>query len=115
MSGRVSNRFETDTAKNAVPFKRKLGCSGIAAPRTLAFGHSDAFGLHSFSAKEWLKDQDEHMTQAEGPLSKTTILGLVAMALAVLVVADDFTALSVALPAMEQDFGADVTTVQSRR
>jgi MFS family permease len=34
------------------------------------------------------------------------------MALAVLVVANDFTALSVALPAMEQDFGADVTTVQ---
>ena len=39
-------------------------------------------------------------------------MGLVAMALAVLVVANDFTALSVALPAMEQDFGADVTTVQ---
>jgi MFS family permease len=34
------------------------------------------------------------------------------MALAVLVVANNFTALSVALPAMEQDFGADVTTVQ---
>src|SRR5262245_59246566 len=34
------------------------------------------------------------------------------MALAVLVVANDFTALSVALPAMEQAFGADVTTVQ---
>jgi MFS family permease len=52
------------------------------------------------------------MTQAEDPLNKSTILGLVAMALAVLVVANDFTALSVALPAMEQDFGADVTTVQ---
>src|SRR6266850_4175398 len=34
------------------------------------------------------------------------------MALAVLVVANNFTALSVALPAMEQAFGADVTTVQ---
>ena len=34
------------------------------------------------------------------------------MALAVLVVANDFTALSIALSAMEQDFGADVTTVQ---
>ena len=52
------------------------------------------------------------MTQAEGPLNKSTILGLAAMALAVLVVANDFTALSVALPAMEQEFGADVTTVQ---
>ena len=48
------------------------------------------------------------MTQAEDPLNNSTILGLVAMALAVLVVANDFTALSVALPAMEQDFGADV-------
>ncbi len=48
----------------------------------------------------------------EDPLNKSTILGLVAMALAVLVVANDFTALSVALPAMERDFGADVTTVQ---
>jgi EmrB/QacA subfamily drug resistance transporter len=52
------------------------------------------------------------MMQTEDPLSKSTILGLAAMALAVLVVANDFTALSVALPAMEQDFGADVTTVQ---
>jgi MFS family permease len=52
------------------------------------------------------------MAQGEDRLSKSTILGLAAMALAVLVVANDFTALSVALPAMEQDFGADVTTVQ---
>ena len=52
------------------------------------------------------------MTEAEGPLNRSTILGLAAMALAVLVVANDFTALSVALPAMERDFGADVTTVQ---
>ena len=52
------------------------------------------------------------MTQAEGPLSQSTILGLVAMALAVLVVANDFNALSIALSAMEQHFGADVTTVQ---
>jgi EmrB/QacA subfamily drug resistance transporter len=34
------------------------------------------------------------------------------MALAVLVIANDFTALSVALPAMEQAFGASLTTVQ---
>jgi EmrB/QacA subfamily drug resistance transporter len=45
-------------------------------------------------------------------LNKSTILGLAAMALAVLVVANDFTALSVALPAIERDFGADVTTAQ---
>jgi EmrB/QacA subfamily drug resistance transporter len=52
------------------------------------------------------------MAQGEDGLNKTTILGLAAMALAVLVVANDFTALSVALPAMERDFRADVTTVQ---
>lgn len=50
--------------------------------------------------------------QTEDRLNKSTMLGLAAMALAVLVVANDFTALSVALPAMEQDFAADVTTVQ---
>jgi EmrB/QacA subfamily drug resistance transporter len=52
------------------------------------------------------------MTQSKDQLDKSTVLGLAAMALAVLVVANDFTALSVALPAIEQDFGADVTTVQ---
>jgi EmrB/QacA subfamily drug resistance transporter len=52
------------------------------------------------------------MTQAEDRLDKSAILGLAAMASAVLVVANDFTALSVALPAMEKAFGADVTTVQ---
>ena len=45
-------------------------------------------------------------------LSKTTILGLIAMGVAVLVVANDFTALSVALPAIEKAFHTDVTTVQ---
>jgi EmrB/QacA subfamily drug resistance transporter len=45
-------------------------------------------------------------------LSKTTILGMIAMGVAVLVVANDFTALSVALPAIERDLHTDVTTVQ---
>src|SRR5215813_12084279 len=52
------------------------------------------------------------MTQTEERLDNSAILGLAAMALAVLVVANDFTALSVALPAIEAEFGADVTTVQ---
>jgi predicted MFS family arabinose efflux permease len=39
-------------------------------------------------------------------------MALVAMALAVFVVANDFTALSVALPQIEHDFNADVSTVQ---
>lgn len=40
------------------------------------------------------------------------MLGLCAMAIAVLVIANDFTALSVALPAIETQFSSDVTTVQ---
>jgi EmrB/QacA subfamily drug resistance transporter len=52
------------------------------------------------------------MARRQEPLAKTEILGLAAMGLAVLVIANDFTALSVALPAIEADFTADVTTVQ---
>jgi EmrB/QacA subfamily drug resistance transporter len=40
------------------------------------------------------------------------MLALLAMGVAVLVIANDFTALSVALPAMESDLGSDLTTVQ---
>jgi EmrB/QacA subfamily drug resistance transporter len=49
---------------------------------------------------------------AEEALSPAQIMGLGAMALAVLVIANDFTALSVALPAIERDFDTDVSTVQ---
>jgi EmrB/QacA subfamily drug resistance transporter len=52
------------------------------------------------------------MEQAGEALSRSQLLGLGAMALAVLVIANDFTALSVALPAIEMDLDADVTTVQ---
>src|SRR5215472_87726 len=52
------------------------------------------------------------MTATEERLNTATILGMIAMAVAVLVVANDFTALSVALPAMEKAFGSDLTTVQ---
>lgn len=45
-------------------------------------------------------------------LSRADMLGLVAMALGVLVIANDFTALSVALPEIERQFASDVTTVQ---
>ena len=40
------------------------------------------------------------------------MMALVAMGLAVFVVANDFTALSVALPKIEHEFNADVSTVQ---
>ena len=49
---------------------------------------------------------------AQDRLSKATMLGLIAMGVAVLVVANDFTALSVALPAMERSLHTDLTTVQ---
>lgn len=45
-------------------------------------------------------------------LSGEQKLGLVAMGLAVLAIANDFTALSVALPAIEAHFKSDVTTAQ---
>src|SRR5437773_6178764 len=45
-------------------------------------------------------------------LDRGTVMALVALALAIFVIANDFTALSIALPAMEKDFDADVSTVQ---
>ena len=52
------------------------------------------------------------MTSTKERLSGETLLGLAAMSLAVLVIANDFVAFSVALPAMEKEFHADLTTVQ---
>lgn len=47
-----------------------------------------------------------------GGLDRGTLLALGAMALSVFVIANDVTALSVALPDIEQDFDSDVSTVQ---
>jgi EmrB/QacA subfamily drug resistance transporter len=47
-----------------------------------------------------------------GGLDRATLLAMGAMALAVFVIANDFTALSVALPDMEDEFESDVSTVQ---
>ena len=52
------------------------------------------------------------MTATSGKIDRSTMLGLVAMALAVLVIANDFTALSVALPAIERDFDTTLTSAQ---
>ena len=49
---------------------------------------------------------------AENGVSKGVGMALFAMGLGVLVIANDFTALNVALPAIEQDFDVDVGTVQ---
>jgi EmrB/QacA subfamily drug resistance transporter len=48
----------------------------------------------------------------EPGLERGTIVALVAMALGIFLVANDFTALSVALPDIEQEFDADVGAVQ---
>jgi len=52
------------------------------------------------------------MTQPSPTLDRATRLGLAAMGVAVLVIANDFTALSVAIPSIESAFHADVTTSQ---
>ncbi|HKG16484.1 MAG TPA: DHA2 family efflux MFS transporter permease subunit [Solirubrobacteraceae bacterium] len=51
-------------------------------------------------------------TAASQRLDRGTVVALVAMGLAVFVIANDFCALSVALPAIEHDLDADVATVQ---
>lgn len=51
-------------------------------------------------------------TPPRSGLSRSTVLALAAMALAVFVIANDFCALSVALPNIEKAFDADVSTVQ---
>ena len=50
--------------------------------------------------------------EADDRLDRGTWLALVAMALAVFLIANDFTALSVALPNIEAEFDSDVSTVQ---
>lgn len=52
------------------------------------------------------------MASTETPLSKSTILGMLAMGLAVIVIANDFTALSVAIPRIEKDLHTSVNTAQ---
>ncbi len=53
-----------------------------------------------------------NMSKAASKLTTAQISGIAAMLLGTMVIANDFTALNVALPAIEKAFGADVTTVQ---
>jgi EmrB/QacA subfamily drug resistance transporter len=55
---------------------------------------------------------EANAARAVEPLTRSTVLGLVAMGVAVLIIANDFTALSVALPAIERDLDAELSTVQ---
>ena len=52
------------------------------------------------------------MSGDEDKLQPGTLMALVAMALGIFVIANDFTALNVALPAIEKDFDIDVGSVQ---
>src|SRR3954451_12423839 len=51
-------------------------------------------------------------TDVKEPLGRGTVVALVALGLAVFLIANDFTALSVALPNVESSLNADVSTVQ---
>lgn len=51
-------------------------------------------------------------TEPDAPLDRGTLLALVAMAVSVFLIANDFTALSVALPVIEAEFDSDVSSVQ---
>ena len=52
------------------------------------------------------------MEAGKQPLERGTGLALFAMAAAVLVIANDFSAINVAIPQIEEDFETDVTTAQ---
>jgi hypothetical protein len=52
------------------------------------------------------------MADPEDPIGKSAILGMIPMAVAVFVIANDFTALSAALPVIERTFGTSVDTSQ---
>jgi EmrB/QacA subfamily drug resistance transporter len=52
------------------------------------------------------------MEASAGAVSRTTWLALLAMGAGVVVIANDFSAVNVALPAMEEDFDTNVNTIQ---
>ncbi|HEY5814793.1 MAG TPA: MFS transporter [Solirubrobacterales bacterium] len=52
------------------------------------------------------------MESSAGAISRTTWLALLAMGAGVVVIANDFSAINVALPAMEEDFDTNVNTIQ---
>ena len=57
-------------------------------------------------------DNPADQPDADRELDRGTVLALGAMALSVFLIANDFTALSVALPNIEREFDSDVSTVQ---
>ena len=60
-----------------------------------------------------MAETDEGVTREDADaIQPGTVMALVAMGLGVFVIANDFTALNVALPAIEGDLDADVGSVQ---
>ena len=53
-----------------------------------------------------------HRSESPGTISRTTWLALLAMGISVVVIANDFSAINVALPTMEKDFHTNVNTIQ---
>ncbi|WP_020412393.1 MFS transporter [Microbulbifer sp. VTAC004] len=52
------------------------------------------------------------MSVPKTPLSRQQIIGLTALTFAIFLIANDFTAFSVAIPAIEKHFNSDISTVQ---
>jgi len=52
------------------------------------------------------------MESSGGAITRTTWLALLAMGISVVVIANDFSAVNVALPTMEQDFHTNINTIQ---
>jgi EmrB/QacA subfamily drug resistance transporter len=52
------------------------------------------------------------MESGSAPITRTTWLALLAMGISVVVIANDFSAINVALPTMEEDFHTNVNTIQ---
>ena len=61
---------------------------------------------------EWIAVESAAATASEDRMAPGTVMALVAMGLGVLVIANDFTALNVALPSIEHDLDTDVGTTQ---
>ncbi len=59
-----------------------------------------------------MADTSTQPDEGDGKIGKAELLGLVAMSIAVFIVANDFTSITVAIPVIEKDFGVDLTTVQ---
>src|SRR4051794_19802863 len=106
MGKRISSRCDFSTAQlffvSSQPCRQRL----ISAPLRYVRSHGTSAGMRSVCTE--LRQVAASITRS----SPGTNMALFAMGLGVLVIANDFTALNVALPAIEQDFDVDVGTVQ---